>query len=86
MDLAANIVGMIGTALVVGAYLLIQIDRMDPKGLIFSVCNLIGAILLLISLSVHFNLPSVVIEIFWIGASLAGLYRIYKARTKENSD
>jgi uncharacterized membrane protein YqjE len=42
--------------------------------------NLIGAILLLISLSYTFNLASVVIEIFWIGAALIGLWKLYRSR------
>ncbi|MGS0468886.1 CBU_0592 family membrane protein [Cobetia marina] len=37
--------------------------------------NLSGAILLLISLCINFNLASFVIEVFWIVASLVGLVR-----------
>jgi hypothetical protein len=68
-------IGMLGTLLVVLAYFLLQLDRTDPKGLTYNVINLVGAILLLISLCFHFNLASFVIEIFWIAASLIGLYK-----------
>lgn len=80
MGLAANIVGMIGTIMVVGAYFLLQIDRIDAKGFAFNCCNLVGAILLLLSLLVHFNLASFVIELFWIAASIVGLVRVYQKR------
>jgi len=40
--------------------------------------NLVGAILLLISLCYNFNLASFVIELFWITASLIGLYKFLK--------
>jgi hypothetical protein len=80
LELLANIIGMFGTALVVGTYFMLQLDHLDAKGLAYNVCNLLGAILLLISLLVHFNLASFVIELFWIAASLVGLYRFYQRR------
>jgi len=46
--------------------------------------NLTGAILLLISLCYNFNLASFVIEIFWIAASLIGLYKYIKAKRTGN--
>ena len=79
-SLLANIIGMIGTGLVVGTYFLIQLDKMDPKGLAYNFWNLTGAVLLLISLLVHFNLASFVIELFWIAASLIGLYKAYQRK------
>jgi len=78
MELAANIIGMIGTSLVVSTYFLLQMEKLDAKGLAYNIWNLIGAILLLISLLVHFNLASFVIELFWIAASLVGLVRYYQ--------
>lgn len=78
LDIIANVVGMLGTALVVGAYFLLQLNRIDPKGLAYNVLNIVGSLLLLLSLLVHFNLASMVIQIFWIAASLVGLYKFYR--------
>ena len=85
MNLFANIIGMLGTTAVVGAYFLLQIDKIDAKGLAFNLVNLIGAILLLISLLVHFNLASFVIELFWIVASVVGLYQYFKRKAEQGS-
>ena len=85
MDTFANLIGMTGTALVVGTYFLMQLEKMDAKSLGYNLGNLIGAILLLISLLIHFNLASFVIEVFWIGASLVGLYNYYRRR-RTNAD
>ena len=71
-------IGMFGTLLVVVAYYLLQLERTNPKGLSYNVLNLCGAVLLLISLCFNFNLASFVIEIFWIGASLIGLYKYWR--------
>ncbi|MDH2291787.1 MULTISPECIES: CBU_0592 family membrane protein [Cobetia] len=71
----ADIIGMLGTSLVVGAFFLLQIGRLDARSLAYNLMNLSGAILLLISLCINFNLASFVIEVFWIVASLVGLVR-----------
>ncbi len=85
IELLANIIGMTGTALVVGTYFLLQLNKLDPKGLAYNIWNLVGAILLLISLLVHFNLASFVIELFWIAASLVGLYNYYRLKNPKNA-
>ncbi|TRX56939.1 CBU_0592 family membrane protein [Thalassomonas sp. M1454] len=74
----ADIIGMMGTVLVVLAFFLIQMNKIDPKSLNYNLLNLIGAILLLISLCINFNLASFVIEIFWIIASIVGLFNYFK--------
>ena len=80
IELFGNIIGMLGTSMVVGTYVLLQTNKLDAKGLAFNIWNLLGAVLLLISLCIHFNLASFVIEIFWIAASLVGLYNYYKSK------
>lgn len=78
IELLANVIGMIGTLLVVGAYFLMQLNKLDPKGLRFNLINLLGALFLLLSLLVHFNLPSFIIELFWIAASLIGVLNYWR--------
>ncbi|REL37097.1 CBU_0592 family membrane protein [Thalassotalea euphylliae] len=78
LSLFADIIGMSGTFLVVLAFFLIQLEKLSPKGMAYNLLNLTGAILLLISLCINFNLASFVIEIFWIAASLVGIYRYYQ--------
>lgn len=80
IELLANIIGMIGTLCVVGSYFLMQLNKLDPKGFRYNIINLFGAIFLILSLLVHFNLASFVIEIFWIAASLIGIYNYWKGK------
>ena len=82
----ADIIGMMGTILVVFAFFLIQTDKIDPKSLNYNLLNLVGAILLLISLCINFNLASFVIEIFWIIASVVGLVNYYKRQQQQTSN
>lgn len=71
-------VGLMGTFLVVLAYYMLQLERVRLKSLSYNIINLVGAVLLLISLCFNFNLASFVIEIFWIGASLIGLWKYWQ--------
>ena len=77
-DNIIDIIGMLGTLMVILAYYLLQLERIDPKSLGYNVMNLMGAILLFISLCFNFNLASLVIEVFWIGASVIGLWKYWR--------
>ena len=71
-------VGMLGTLLVVLAYYLLQLERTDPRSLSYNMINFTGASFLLFSLCFNFNLASFVIEVFWIIASLIGLWKYWR--------
>tara|TARA_R110000744_G_scaffold56547_12_gene119281 strand:- start:4113 stop:4379 length:267 start_codon:yes stop_codon:yes gene_type:complete len=77
IDILFDIIGMSGTILVVGAFIMLQLEKINPKSLTYNLTNLSGAVLLLISLCYNFNLASFVIELFWIAASIIGLVKYY---------
>jgi hypothetical protein len=68
----ATIIGLIGSAIFVAAFAYANVSRAMDKRL-FNAMNLVGAILLLISLSVDFNLPAAVLESVWGIIALIGL-------------
>jgi len=76
-------IGFVGMAFVVVAYLLLQVNKYTIKSLEYQLLNLVGAILLLISLFVHFNLGSFVIEVFWIIITLYGIFVNIKTKKKK---
>jgi len=75
-----QIIGFLGMICIVYAYLLLQIGSYNSKSLKFQYINLIGAVLLLISLCVHFNLGSFIIEVFWIIITIFGIFKYYKEK------
>lgn len=77
MESISDILGIIGVALVLITYLLLQLEKMSANALLYSLGNFIGAILILISLWYHWNLASVIIEIAWLLISGYGLYKIF---------
>lgn len=68
-------IGLIGVALILVAYFLLQIRKLDQKGVPYSILNLLGAIFILISLIFDWNLPAFVIEVCWLLISAYGIYR-----------
>ena len=69
------IFGLIGSAVVVIAYLLNQTGRLSSSDWRFPAANLVGASAILLSLTDAWNLPAAVIEFFWAAISLYGLVR-----------
>lgn len=73
------IIGFFGTACIIGAYgYLTATDKPNP--LILHGTNLVGAMLLTVSLLVHTNWPSLVLEGFWAAIAIWGLAKAMKAR------
>lgn len=78
INIAAHIIGFIGMGCVVLAFWCVVSERWKPTSLAYNILNGIGAILLILSLCVHFNLGSFVIEIFWITISGIGIYKSFR--------
>jgi predicted membrane protein len=73
-------IGILGVTIILIVYYLLQVERMKSDELIYSVTNLIGALLIVVSLMYTFNLASFVIEVFWIAISILGIVRYYRKR------
>lgn len=76
----ADVFGLVGAALIVVAYLMLQVGRMDARSVSYSALNGAGAAAILVSLYYDFNLGAFVIEAFWLAISLYGLLRAFAAR------
>ena len=68
----ADVIGLIGSALFIGGFAYANWAK-DLNKLLFNALNLAGAILLLISLSVTFNLAAFVLELVWGAIALVAL-------------
>jgi hypothetical protein len=78
--LAADVIGICGSVLFIGAFIYANISPSMNK-ILFNIINLIGAILLLISLSIHFNLAAVILEVAWAMIAIFGLITALRSRT-----
>lgn len=75
--LAANVVGLIGSGLMVVAY---AYSNMAAKMnfLFFNLLNLVGSLMLIASLTVHFNVASMAMEIVWAIIAVLGLIKVMR--------
>jgi len=74
MSLLANAIGLVGSALCIGAFIYSNIaGSIDLR--LFNALNLAGGLLLVGSLSVHFNLAAMVLEVTWSLIAGFGLIR-----------
>jgi len=80
MHVLSDILGMIGVFLVLVTYAMLQLEKLSSKSLMYSSVNLIGSVLILISLVYHWNLASVVIEIFWLLISAYGIGKCLRSK------
>ena len=79
-----DIAGFVGAAIVVVVYFAMQQRWLDALDWRFPAVNLVGALLILVSLWFEWNFPSVVIEVFWVLISLMGLVRSVAERRRRN--
>ncbi|MEM9411377.1 MAG: hypothetical protein AAGA30_09705, partial [Planctomycetota bacterium] len=78
IEVLHNTIGFCGIALIIAAYLMLQLGKLQSNQLSYSVLNLVGAAAVIVSLCFEMNLPSLTIEVFWCLISLIGIFRYYQ--------
>lgn len=80
-----DVVGVAGVLLILAAYAAAALGKLDVKGALSLSANLVGASLILLSLTVDFNLSAVLMEGSWALVSLAGLARLLLVRRRRGA-
>ena len=78
-----DVIGTAGAAIILVSYFLLQLQRLSSRALSYSVLNGLGALLILVSLSIEFNLAAFVVEAFWLLISIIGIVRSLSGRSGE---
>ncbi len=74
-----SLIGFVGMACIIGAYFYLT-AKDEPNPFVLHGTNLVGAALLTVSLLVHTNWPSLVLEAFWAAIAIWGLWKALKSR------
>ena len=77
---AFTLVGFVGVGFIVVAYFANQQGWLGSDDWRFPAANLMGSLLILVSLYDAWNFPSLVIEVIWSAISLYGLSRRWRRR------
>lgn len=75
-----DFVGNLGVVLILVTYTLLQLEKLKSSQLSYSALNGVGAGLILVSLSMEFNLSAFLIEFFWLLISIMGIVRHRRSR------
>ena len=76
---AADLIGFAGSACIIAAFAYSNVSQ-SMNLLLFNAVNFIGAALLAISLTVNYNLPTMVLEIVWMAIALFGIAKALRQR------
>lgn len=71
----SEIIGLIGVALVISSYFLLQQEIFSSDSSGYLCFNLVGSLMLLFSLYYNWNLASVVIECLWFIITVYGIVK-----------
>ena len=71
--------GWSGAVLILGAYILLSLGRLQGNSPAYQWANVIGAARIILNSGYHGAIPSVAINILWVAIGVFALWRIYKA-------
>lgn len=72
-----DVIGCLGTLVVLFTYTLLQTRKLSPDSMLFSFLNLAGALMILVSLLYCWNLAAVAMEISWVIISGFGIFKVF---------
>ena len=78
---AADLIGFAGSFFIVAAFAYSNLTT-QMNALWFNVSNLTGAALLTVSLTVNYNLPTMVLELVWMAIALFGIFKALRTRNE----
>ena len=81
----ADLIGFAGSFVIVAAFAYSNMAR-RLNLLAFNLANFVGAALLAVSLTVNYNLPTMVLEIVWMIIALFGIGRALRTRFPSPTD
>ncbi|MFN4185830.1 MAG: CBU_0592 family membrane protein [Hyphomonas sp.] len=78
-ELFIEAAGWSGAVLILGAYILLSLGRLQGNSPAYQWANVIGAAGFILNSGYHGAIPSVAINILWVAIGVFALWRIYKA-------
>jgi hypothetical protein len=85
VQVAVEVAGWIGAALILFAYLLVTIGRLTGQSLAFQWMNLFGALGFVINGWWHQALPSASLNVIWMLIAAVALWRLWKRKGSSTS-
>jgi hypothetical protein len=78
----AEIIGWVGTVLVLVAYYLITSERLGPKSKAYNLMNLFGALFIGLNVYINHAWPALGLQIVWGGVAIISLFKNLELQNK----
>ncbi|MBT5877075.1 MAG: hypothetical protein HOH43_26880 [Candidatus Latescibacteria bacterium] len=78
-ELAIDILGWLGTAMLVIGYILVSSRKVHGQSMLYQMLNLLGSVLLGVNSYYYGAMPSVGINIMWVGIGAWAILQIFKS-------
>lgn len=85
VEIAVEVAGWIGAALILGAYALLSAGRLTGRSLAYQLMNVVGAAGFVINGWWHGALPSAALNVLWLAIGAVASWRILKRRESSTS-
>jgi hypothetical protein len=76
VEIAVEIAGWIGAALILLAYLLVTAGKLTGQSVVYQAMNVVGAAGFVINGWWHGAIPSTVLNVVWMGIGIVALWKI----------
>lgn len=76
LDYFSDMVGCVGTIIVLLTYALLQMGKMKVQSFLYSFLNFVAALMIMFSLINHWNLAAFIMEFTWALVSMYGLCKL----------
>ena len=83
LDIAIEVIGWVGAALILLAYLLLSAGRLTGQSLLYQGLNVVGAAGFVVNGWWHGALPSATLNILWLMIGLFASIRLLKKRGRQ---
>jgi hypothetical protein len=85
IEIAVEVVGWAGAALILAAYALLSEERLSGRSLVFQAMNVVGAAGFVINSTWHGALPSAALNVLWLLIGAIASWRIIRKRGSSTS-
>jgi CRP-like cAMP-binding protein len=75
-----QVFGIVGAVTYLGSYFLLQLGRIDGNGNYYAFFNMVAAMFVLISLTTHFNIGAMIIQVSFLALSIYAIFRSHWSR------
>ena len=79
-DVVCDILGWVGAGLLLGAYVLVSVKKVEGDSIVYQSLNLLGSAFLIVNSAFYGAYPSVGVNVIWIGIAVFAILKAVRRR------